>query len=56
MFMENVNLKTDVNEKRGSVFFPVFGPESYLVKFFIRKTESRFHKPLFAVQATSLQG
>lgn len=57
MFMEIVNLKMDIDKKRGPVFFfPVFIPESYLVKFFIRKTESRFHKPLFAVQATSLQG
>lgn len=33
-----------------------FVPEGYLVKFFIRKKENGFHKPLFAVQATFLQG
>lgn len=33
-----------------------FVPEGYLVKFFLRKKENRFYKPLFAVQATFLQG
>lgn len=52
--MEIVNLKIvcRLEKKCG----PVFVPEIYPVKLFIRKTETRFHNPLFTVQATFLQG
>ena len=50
-FMEIVKCKTIYR----SEVWAWFVSESYLVKFFIRKTETRFHKPLLAVQATFLQ-